>query len=190
MLTTIAYNLCYLREALKNFDSYLTSKASQWPLGKHHFKDLKPFPALTTENFLLARQHLLKRQTSPTESKELEKLEKQFQDLYARRRVAWGEKASLGFHHRLRLWQNFIDELLSNMPEHIDRYPYEVRLRVMLKLLKPDSDLVPATKLALLTHIDQRLQAVFKSGSFIWSHELEPAFPVESFWYLYGSPVS
>jgi hypothetical protein len=180
-VVTIEYDLGYLRKAVPELEAYLLSEVAQWPLGGQS----RP---LTIESLLLSWQRLLYRELSPKEKAEYQHLDQTYQAIVDHWRHAWGIKASHGFHHRLNLWQNYLDELCHHPGEHADRYAHEVRLRVMLALLNPIADHTKSEDFSQLACLDQKLGSIFHPTSFIWQPELEAAFPVAIFWYLHGLP--
>jgi hypothetical protein len=79
-----------------------------------------------------------------------------------------------------------LQEYRENPENNADRYPYEVQRRVMLELLSPDAAQAPQAERDMLPSLDQLLRAVFIPGEFAWEIELQPGFPPDEFWYLYG----
>lgn len=186
-MITFGYDLGFLQEALNNLEPYLLSEASHWPLGGHHHGQ-PPYPPLTIESFLLVRQRCQGLDLPPNQADKLEQVELSLKTILHRWRSAWGKKASGGFHHRLNLWNQYIQDLNDDPNNHQDRYSQEVRLRVMLELLRPYADLIPPEELSRLVILDQRLRTSFQPGEFIWSPDLKRAFSEPIFWYLYGLP--
>jgi hypothetical protein len=84
------------------------------------------------------------------------------------------------------MWADFIEEYKSNPQENADRYSYEVRLRVMLKLLLAESGGQHQTEVNLLSGLDGYVESVLEKGGFIWESELQKGFPEKTYWYLFG----
>lgn len=188
-MNTIEDDLHYLQQATPHLEAFLLSKAMQWPLEGQGYHRQPPFPPLTVENYLLSRQRLQYQELFAPTNAEYQPLEQAYQNLLNRWRSAWGQKASQGFRHRIHLWQQYLDELGSQPGENTDRYPHEVRLRVMLTLLSPYADATTTEDFNQLALLDQKLRNLFQPGDFIWPKELEKAFPEPIFWYLYGLPI-
>jgi hypothetical protein len=104
----------------------------------------------------------------------------------SRWRVAWGKKAAKSFSVRLRMWADFLNELREQPEEHVGRYAYEVRWRVMLQLLLPDAAGVEQAELDLLKTLDAVLRNNLVGDEFNWDPLLARGFPTDEFWFLYG----
>lgn len=109
----------------------------------------------------------------------------QYDQIRSRWRSAWEYKCRHSFRQRLNQWRNFLEELREDPEENSDRYPYEVRWRVILELLMADIPEVPPSEKNLLSVLDTLLQALTVPGSFVWEADLESGFPAERFWFLY-----
>ena len=101
-------------------------------------------------------------------------------------RVAWEKKASQCYSVRARMWRGFLQEYRDNPQENDDRYRYEVRLRVMLELLKPEVKPGDHPEEELLSGLDKYLKSVIIPKGFIWDADIQGAFPEDVYWYLYG----
>lgn len=85
------------------------------------------------------------------------------------------------------MWRNFIEEYQRDPGGNTDRYSYEVRLRVMLHLLRSESVEVDVAELDLLAGLDTFIEAVLVEGEFVWEEDVIGGFPQEVYWYLYGA---
>ena len=101
-------------------------------------------------------------------------------------RVAWEKKAGHSFSVRLKMWRDYIEEYRQGPLDNADRYPYEVRLRTMLALLRSEGGAIPSAEVDLLAILDKFLDTVLVCDGFIWEPELQPGFPENVYWYLYG----
>lgn len=180
------YDLRYLRAGLVMLEKYLLSNELYWPIGTHPPAGEPPYPRLTLSAMLLARRRVHARPLDADQRAALAEMEQQMDALRSNWRVAWGKKAVAEFRARLTLWRNFMEEYRDKPDANADRYGYEVGRRVQLHLLAPDAGDVPQSELELLNGLDKLLRAVFVPGDFTWEAELEPAFPKDPFWYLYG----
>lgn len=180
------YDLGYMRAGVQILEEYLFSPDIYWSLGISSPKGEPPYPSLTLGGLLLAQARL----RSPLGSSEIhharEILDREFETMYQRWRVAWEKKATREFHARLFLWRDYLEEYRSSPENHADRYSYEVSRRVMLQLLEPYAANVPQAEKDMLCGLDELLQAVFVQGDFIWETGLMAVFPPQTFWYLYG----
>jgi len=185
-----AFDLRYLEAGLGVLEDYLLSQGplsreAQWSLG-HFAAPGGILPSLTVEGLLFARQRLQGLALSPDESQRFSQLQDQIAVIHTRWRAAWGQKAARGYRQRLQLWRQYLDDLLSDPKEQFSRYPYEVRLRVMLTLLQPEADGILPTELSQLEQLDHILQARWQMGHFVWEMELQSSFPQPAYWFLYG----
>jgi hypothetical protein len=100
-------------------------------------------------------------------------------------RVAWETKAGREVGARLRLWGNYLADYRHNPEWHADAYPHEVRYRVMLQLLSAELP-TSSPEGEELSQLDSLLRANLIPGDFIWEADLQPGFPREVYWFLYG----
>ena len=189
-MNSVNYDIAYLQEGFSELQAYLLSPAMQRPLITPHQYARSPFPPLTSEFLLYTRQCLREQQVSQEQSKLLDALEEQYQTIIGQWYSAWISKCARGFHHRIVLWQNYLNDLNQDFDSNHDRYPTEIRSRVMLALLSPYASDVSNQDSSLLQNLDRQLRAIFKAGTFIWDNNLQSAFPAQIFWYLYGRPAS
>jgi hypothetical protein len=123
---------------------------------------------------------------SPEQKDVLERTTSDLELMRSKWRVAWEKKASQCYRVRVRMWGDFIQEYRDNPQDNTDRYGYEVRLRVMLHLLKSEIGHQNPTEVELLSGLDGYLKSVLIPGSFIWEAEIQAGFPHGDYWYLYG----
>ncbi len=180
------YELRYFQAASASLEDYLLSKELYWMLHLTVPIGSPPYPPLTLDGLLLARARLHGYALSGIQLSRFQNICAQMDALRSRWRVAWEQKAVRSFRSRLNLWRDFIDEYGANPSEHADRYPYEIRLRVMLQLLEYDAHPMIHAELELLEHLDGLLKSRLAPGGFIWDAELEKAFPADVYWYSYG----
>ena len=179
------YDLRYLESALEVCEEYLKSPELYWAMSVAPPDGEPPYPRLTIGNVLLALQRL-QRPLTPEEAAELDALARQVAECQQKYRALVESKAEKEAQMRARLWAQYIDELAREEAAKA-YYRTEVRNRVILELLQQAAPLSEAVH-TLRTHADRRLQARFEPGPFVWEEELEPAFPPQPFWYLYGRP--
>jgi hypothetical protein len=154
----------FLTESLPQLQDYLLSAELYWPLDAS-------LPRLTIGAVLLALARL-----SATQPAEAERLKMHVEAVHAKWKVAWEQKSARETANRLRLWTQFISDYRSAPEQQADSYPQEVRGRVILQLLHA----------AQTTETDLFLKSRLVPGGFIWDADLESAFPMADFWFLYG----
>lgn len=185
-MTSADYDLGYVSAALPILEDYILSPDLYWSLAAKPPDSGPAYPQLTLGNLYLAIARLKARQLSTDQETRLYKMEIELDHMRARWSVALENKAAHSYSSRLKMWGNFLDEYRTRPENHYDRYAYEVRLRVMLRLLAPLLSAPSKVEQELLTGLDKLLQAVFIPGGFIWDGELASGFPPDPYWYLYG----
>ena len=135
---------------------------------------------------MLVKARLMAGRLDEEQSLRFSRLCLDFDALRARWLSAWERKCARCFHHRLVQWRNFLEDYRQDPDEHANRYPYEVRWRVILDLLKADIRQLEPAEADLLAGLDTTLQALLVPGEFVWEKEIERGFPPRQYWYLYG----
>jgi hypothetical protein len=185
-MKTFEYDFRYLQAGFGELESYLLSKEVFWPI------DIRPnagepgYPELTLGGMLLSRARLIAYQKSPDQEERLAGLLSQTDSVRSKWRVAWENKALHNFSLRLRMWRDYIEEYRHEPQDNADRYPYEVRLRTMLALLKMEGGGKLAVEVELLGILDKFLRTALIKDGFVWEAELQSGFPENIFWFLYG----
>ncbi|MDD5466819.1 MAG: hypothetical protein PHS96_03340 [Anaerolineales bacterium] len=187
-MTSANYDLAYVQAGVASLEAYLLSGELYWPLDAAPLPGEPPYPRLTLGGLLLAVRRASGRRLSPAEVTLLRESEHELEATRRRWAAAWQGKARREFTSRLRLWRDYLNDYRENPQEHLDRYAYEARRRVMLELLLPETGETPAAELELLGALDRVLHGVFAQDGFIWEAELAPAFPEAPYWYLWGTP--
>ena len=182
---SFAYDLGYIQAALEVMESYLLSEEVFWPLSGRPPGGSPQYPRLTLGNLLLAETRLNGYLLDPAQEASRQRVMAEIDQLRSKWMVSWENKASRSFTVRLRMWAEFLEEYNTSPQENSDRYTYEVRLRVILRLLLTECTVQP-TEIEILSGLDASLKSVLKMNGFIWEPEVEKAFSLEDYWYLYG----
>ena len=185
-MKSLEYDLCYLNAGLEILEKYLLSDEVFWPININPPVGEPEYPGLTLDWILLASARLAGHRMSPDQKDQVEKVISTMEFYHSRWRVAWEKKASQCYQVRERMWRNFIQEYQDNPQENADRYGYEVRLRVMLELLKPEFRQQNTADEEMLSGLDGYLKSVLVAYGFIWDQEVQTGFPEKVYWYLYG----
>lgn len=189
-MNEVLYNLELLQVMLDEFDSYLLSKESFWPLGAS--ESGRSYPRLSLGQLLLTRDEL-RVQAENMEADQIERyteLDGRWQEIRAQRSANLEQKALREISQRLNLWKAYLQELFeSSQAAH--SYPNDVRQRALLKRLQSfvsDEDELQSLRRQLQS-LDGKLRRVFRSGSFVWHPRLVPLYSEREYWFLYGEPV-
>jgi len=171
-MSNLEHDSRFLEVAFPELEAYLLAEALYWPLGG-------TLPRLTPGALLLALRQVEVR--SPTLAG---KWQAQLETVRMKRRTAWEQKSVKEVQNRLRLWSASISEWQSAQAERRADYPGEVRGRVILHILLKEVN-APLEQAALAS-LDIFLRNSLTPTAFLWSQDLQPAFPPEEFWFLYG----
>ncbi len=186
-MPSFEYDFQFFQAGLEQMESYILAKDIYRPVGVRAPQGETPYPQLTLGNLLLAKKRAEQNAQGFAQSTEITRLHNELEALRSRWRSAWGNKANAEFRSRLKLWGDFFSEYRQHPEAHHDRYPYEVSRRVILELLSEEVIDLPLADEQLLHLLDDLLKEISLPGPFLWEENLKPAFPAETFWYLYRS---
>ena len=181
------YYQTYLQAGLEEIERYLLSDDLFWSVSVVPSADVS-YPNLTLGGLLLYQVYARVLAETSSQQVSYQKLENQLNSLRSHWRVAWERKATWEFEARLRQWGNVLKEIRSDPTENVAYYRYEVRIRVLLALLRHEIPEVDTAYLEHLDNLDTILQALFEPGDFIWEQGFTSAFPKDVYWYLWGEP--
>lgn len=185
-MSSNTYNIAYLQACLAEMENYLLSSTLYGQLHTKAPAGEPPFASLTLGNVLLARQELRSRSLDENLSMLFQDLESRLDMMRSQWFVAWEEKIKREYPARLRQWGFFLDELRRQLEKYADRYPYEVRQRVILELLGKEVQQAAEDNREKLFALDEALRKDFVEGEFVWDEEMKDGFPKEVYWYLWG----
>jgi hypothetical protein len=185
-MKSLEYDLKYLLAGMEILEEYLISGEVFWPMNISPPKGEPEYPRMTLDGMLLAGARLIKRRASMDKQIQVEQALSELDIIRIKWRVAWEGKAEKCFHIRERMWRNFIQEYQDNPQENADRYPYEVRIRVKLELLKNEISRPSILNESLLGEMDGYLRNILVGEGFIWEVEVQAGFPESEYWFLYG----
>jgi len=189
MLNSVEYDLRFYREGLGLLEKYLLSADVYWPAPASAPEGEPPYQSLTLGSLVLARKRLDPRTLSLPQQSEVTRLDLERDSLLFHWQTAVEKKAVQEIRARINQWRNFISDYREYPGAHADRLSTEARSRSMIDLLL---DLLPPNELErnlkdTAVGLDAGLRSRWIPGPFIWSDEIQPAFPEHPFWYLYGT---
>jgi hypothetical protein len=173
------YEANFLNDVLPRLKDYVMQDELFWPVNA---AGSPPYPKLTLGNALYFLARLRGKDSSAAES-----FEAKLKEIKNEWRTHWQGKAAQEYVSRLRQWASYIEELKKDFRAHAPYYDSEVRVRALLELLAkdlrggklpPEADLLPVLDSALWSHLLE--------GAFMWSEDLQGAFPQKDYWFLYG----
>jgi hypothetical protein len=168
----------YIKLASEELQDFLLSGEVYWPMGRLR---------LSMGQLLLYLTNQSAREQTEDSSTEFSLYQQQILQTRDRWRSLWERKAVAEMPMRLNLWRNFLSEYSQDHHQGARDYPREVRWRVMLELLSLEAAAIPPEVSMALAALDQRLQAVFLPGQFIWDAALTGVYPPTPYWFLYGN---
>lgn len=187
----ISYSLELLETMLEEFDDFLLSKETFWPLGSSS-QGTGSFPRLSLGQFLLTRDEL-RVQAEELEPEQVEtygRLEERWQEIRSERPANLEKKALVEMSQRLNLWKAYVQELRESN-QGAASYPTDVRHRALLTRLRPfvgdDEELQSMED--TLRQVDSRFRPIFRGGAFVWNPRLKPLYDEQEYWFLYGTPA-
>jgi len=168
-----------IRAALDDLPEYLASKTLYWPL----FSPPGTFisgglPRLTPGNLLLA----MKRLQAGVQLNAI--IEDKIHQAIQKNRAVWLNKVEQEFAARLRMWQNELDEFSREVgPDKA--YHYQIRQRVILRLLELEMTVTKPTDTKILDLLDEILRKITVPSPFLWEQKVSDGFPPDEWWFLY-----
>ncbi|HEY3290421.1 MAG TPA: hypothetical protein VGK87_09865 [Anaerolineae bacterium] len=187
----LARDVVFARVAGEQLDEYVHVEVLYYPIGAMGGMQM---PQLTIGAWLEAQWHLktLANLLSAADQKVVDEAQAQVLRVRSRAGELYKQKARREFKSRLDTWTWYLDELLAREPAPVppegQAYATQVHVRFKLELLQAD---VPQMQdqVTRLKVNDQRLKTRFQRGPFMWSDELAPHLPEDSYWWLFGRPA-
>lgn len=182
-MQSVDVDRAFLESSLNELPDFILSNDIFWPIGIQPDRKLASnLPQLSLGNIRLASARL----AAATDSRDAAQLISAIDQVFTKWRSNWAKKATAEYSSRLNLWNDRLSELINDPSQAI--YRYQIRLRVILDLLKEDLLVEPAQpQIDMLAGLDARLQAATISSEFIWDTEIQNGFSLDRFWYLYRS---
>jgi hypothetical protein len=190
---SINYNLSLTEAMLDEIERYLLSSELFWPLSARAPSGTPHFPRLTLGGLLLAFDELRAHQADmdALQSQQFRVLHSRFEEFKSTWFAAMERKAFNELRCRINLWKAYLFDLEEDADE-ADRFPQEVRNRMMISHLSSLASSLPETQ-ELKPHIqylDSRMWQTFKSGEFVLAERLRAVYPREEYPFLYAQARS
>lgn len=179
-------DLSILEKMAEDMGGYLRASALFGRMGGPNL------PALTLGGYLMRQHRLLALQDvlAPADQERLKRAVFQFNTLMGSEIVRSEKRAIQEYAARLRQWEAYVRDLRTDPRQHMNYYSNSVEPRAMIEALlnllsAPPYQFNPEFKDRLET-LDGALQAMWNPGDFVWPEGWEPAYPIKSYWWLYG----
>jgi hypothetical protein len=185
-MTTSRHELNFIQAGIFQLKDYLLSEQIYRPVGIRASPGRSAYPPLTLGTLMLFLHQAEALLDNSELQLEFTRYKSEIDEIHARWQVHWQKKAAAEFSARLKLWRDFLEEYRKDPEGNYDRYTYEVTRRVMLYWLEQDTKEQKPDESLILGNLDRLLKTLLIRSSFIWDGMLEPEFPEDIFWYLYG----
>lgn len=155
----------------------------------------RDLPQLTIGAFLLRMRRLSYFQDELTGVQEatLSKAIAQYDEVRQEWAVHHEKKVNREVLSRLKMMTAFFRECRDSMRSCASAYPVEAQRRTIVQELiigMDDYDLDTHEVTTALHMTDGELRKYVTAGDFIWDAKLQPVYPRDTFWWLYGQPDS
>jgi hypothetical protein len=180
------HDLAVLKKMADDLDQYLLADVLFWQM-----QAPSDFPKLSLGMLLLTRARLraVDDRLEPDQRAERDQAAQKVETALAHWQVAAERKAERELRSRANLWQRFWDECGEQPGACADNYRNEVTQRVIAELLMREFPrLAGSAEARPFSALDSSLRGRLQPGDFIWDDALQPGFPTNPFWYLYGLP--
>jgi len=171
---------------------YVLSDVLYWPLSGTGWRGRDVLPRGTLGGMLLRLHQLsvLKELLTPEQVNRLEAAHSDAESAMNKWAVQTEQKAVIEIRARLRSWSMYLEEFARNPIGYFDEYAMQSRGRTALMYLdEVAGKAVNGLGLVrLMGQADRRLQSLVIEGEFVWDEQLRPAYPRESYWWLYVAP--
>ncbi|RMH01446.1 MAG: hypothetical protein D6706_01770 [Chloroflexi bacterium] len=173
-------------EAMVNeMDLYLASEATHWTL-------VPPgLPKLTIGGCLMRQHRLLalKSQFHPEEQVRLDTAVNKLKRLLSEQVVRFEQRTYTEIRARLSEWIAYLGVFSRHGREYYARVvDTRVVLQAMINKLQQPPYRLDKKVIEELATLDKNLKGRWQPGSFVWESVWKPAYPEDTYWWLYGSP--
>jgi hypothetical protein len=188
----IAADVAFCKAMAGEMEDYLSSNVLFWEPSRRRFGGGE-LPKLTIGGLLLALRRLttLRERLDPAQTRALAQAGEVLDRARSQRRVRYETKLERDLRSRLDAWAWYLDDMERSGEAATAYYPRQVENRTKIGLLLDDardSKMSVVASRQRQAALDERLRQNFESGAFVWPDALQPGFPAERFWYLWGRP--
>ena len=191
---SLSRDLDELERMVERLVDYLLGDAMYLPVGGGFFRGAST-PQMTLGALLLRRRRLakLRGKLKRADSVRLDDALAQHDSLQREWTLHYEQKLQREVPMRLKLMAGFFRECKENPRDCAGAYPIEALRRAIVQeilIAMAEYGFERREAAAAIQHADQMLRKLLQAGDFIWTPMLEPVYPRETFWWLYGSPAA
>ena len=182
-------DLTILERMVAEMPGYLRSDATHWIMTKDD-----NMPSLTIGGCLMRyfRLQTLRDQVDEAGQEQLATAVAKLDELFAKHVVRSEHRMHQEIHARLNQWLGYLSHMSSSKIADRDYYATIVDTRVvvqaMVDKMRPSPYRLDGGVLEELTAVDNNLKGRWEIGSFVWDQVWQPAYPPETYWWMYGNP--
>ncbi len=184
----ILRDLKILEVMVAEVDDYLISEATHWTMEKGDM------PKLTIGGCLMRRHRLpvVRDKMDAAAQARLDATLEAFESKLAGNVVQFEKRMHQELHARLSDWSNYLRHMSSRMMADVDYYASVADVRVVItamidELMKPSYQLDQRI-LDEVAALDKNLKGRWLVGEFVWPLVWQAAYPMKTYWWLYGRP--
>ena len=191
LVAQLNYELTVVNAMVDELEQYLKSDLLYWQLSPA--ARISPAPPMLTIGGYMFRAHRLREAAailSTSKVEEIHQVEGRFTTITTEWKAATERRLDREANARLNSWQWFVDDCQQRRRSSVTYYATEAELRTIIELLLDDfpaSERMDAHR-KRLAGLDRQFRQWFKLGDFVWQSSLQPIYPIDRFWWLYGRP--
>ncbi len=170
----------YLSAAADELEDYLLSGAAVWRLSGP-----ESLPPLTPGGVLLMMKRLGGLTSAVGEVEQIREALETIEIVRLRWKTAWKRRIEQEVPQRIRLWANYLDEIVQSRNLAHPGFRWNVRWRVIIALLEQEIEALDSGTIQQLIDVDGKLLSISRLGPFVWESNLEKTFDPANFWFLY-----
>ena len=174
----------YLKNSAEVLENYLLSSQWMWP-DPSGLNDNQRQVQLMPGNVLLSISRLEAYSWLPADYTRLKDLTATSDGIIDHWKHAWDHKMKTESNMRIRLWNEYISELIKDPKIGGKNYGFQVRTRVIIQLFFQLYTGEDPSEQARIAQMDMSLRSITRDGPFIWESEIQQGFPFNPYWYLY-----
>ena len=185
---TAKRDLAILEVMVAEMNAYLMSEATHWTMEKGDM------PKLTIGGCLMRcrRLPIVRDRLDETAQQRLDKAVQTFANALSENVVRFEKRMHQELHARLADWSNYLRHMASRMMADVDYFASVVDTRAVIEVMIDELQ-KPAYQfdkqiLEQVTTLDNNLKGRWQIGEFVWPVVWQPAYPPETYWWLYGRP--
>lgn len=188
-LEKLSFDLKIMEAMAALMSAYIASDSLFWNVGE------AGMPTLTLGGYFMRQQRLLALADllDGDEQMRLQTAVSTVAEAIASQTVQFEKKANAEILARVRQFAEYLKDLGREHGDAVAGYKTAVESRVMvavlMELLEKRPFQLDAEVIAPLNAVDSTLRQRWIVGDFVWAAEWMPAYPAETYWWLYGRPL-